>query len=257
VSSYRDLDGETPDESRQVADDVGAPTPVDPEAPRAADRVAVAGTPDASPPRHVTVLGVGVVVVAALVLAFIAVRVLHQLAPTASTPAAVSTFTPVSAVPSSTSSPAAAPSAAPATPGTPPATASAAPQPPGDTPEPTAIPDGGTAALAAARAFLPAWTMAADPSLRRVALAKVASARLVDELAGVDPAQLPAITGAPTLRQGSPSVAVIAVPSSAGTALLTVQPAGGRWLVTEVSLDTTTPAAAHAATVARTPAAAA
>lgn len=109
-------------------------------------------------------------------------------------------------------------------------------------------------AQAAADAFLPAWTLKGTPKQRRDALTRVTTARLVDALTDVDPANLPTVTGESLVDTATASAVVIDVPTSAGLAQLTVEPHENRWLVTAVSLKaplpsaTTTPARADSST---------
>ena len=104
-----------------------------------------------------------------------------------------------------------------------------------------------TSALNAVRAFVPAWTMKATPTQRRAALTPVTTTRLVEALADVAAEDLPAITGEPRVDSVAAAAVVVALPTTDGTALLTVEPIDGQWLVTTVSLTpppSTTPAAA-------------
>lgn len=120
---------------------------------------------------------------------------------------------------------------------------------PGPEPATTTAPAGAaiTRALTAVRAFEPAWTMKGTPAQRRAALTPVTTTRLVEALADVAADDLPAITGEPQVDSVTAAAVVVDVPTSAGTAQLTVEPIDGRWLVTTVSLTpppSTTPAAA-------------
>lgn len=237
MSGYRDLDGESPHESAVVADEVGAPDPKHAETPAAQHAEPSTGPSTTRSPSGAT-MALAVVVV--LLAGLVAYRVTHTGAPAAVAPAMTtpgSGPTPLPATP-----PARTPSSAQVSPSSPSAAPSrtSAAQPPGTAPEPSAVLDGGSAAMATARAFLPAWTLNAAPSARRDALAPVASAHLVDQLANTDPTKLPTITGPAKQRSGNPSAVVVTVQTSTGTAVLTVQPVNAQWRVTEVTLEAAT-----------------
>ena len=219
--TYRDLGGEDATKAREVADQIGDPASVGSSAP--APDTADAGD---HPSRAPLYIGALLTVAAALV----GVRI-HQAA-TVGPPPAPAAFPTLA-----TTHPAAPVTGAPAAPQTSTRTTTPGDPAPTGAPEPPTIADGGQAALTAVQAFLPAWTLHAGTVQRRVALQAVASAALVDELAFVDPAVLPTVTGPPSVLAASPPRVQVAVPTSAGTALLTVQPTTGRWLVTAVSLQ--------------------
>lgn len=238
--SYRDLEDDDPAEVEHVAALVDAPDPTraddNPDDPhRPAGEPDRRGAPTAAPAgrrRRGIALGI-----AAAVLAAGGWYVYDQ-------QAADPQSSPVPAVTAST-----APAPNPAPEASQPATAPTTPGPPMGAPTPGAEPAATTApagaaitrALTAVRAFEPAWTLKGTPTQRRTALTPVTTTRLVEALADVAADDLPAITGDPRVESVTAAAVVVAVPTSAGTAQLTVEPIDDRWLVTTVSLTPPTP----------------
>lgn len=216
--SYRDLGNDDAADVEHVVDATDAPDPraqtqPEPERPSAAQA-----------PRWPLVLAGAALIAAAAT--YVATR--PDDSPPPNVEVIVATAPPAQTNPS-TASGTAAPAQSPTTPPAP------APTAPGQ--DEPAVPR----AQAAVAAFLPAWTMKGTSEQRRAALTTVTTPRLVDALAGIDPSNLPTVTGETLIDSATAASVVVDVPTSDGLAQLTVQPVQGRWIVTAVSLKPAAP----------------